>query len=73
MSGRMPKLNRNISFQINSSGSSSLTPGDPTDSSPLKLFTRAKNAINSIYLDFYTFIEETYTFIDSKLLIILHI
>lgn len=66
MSGRMPKLNRNISFQVNSNGNNSLNPGDSIDTSPLKLFTRAKNAINSIYMDFYTFIEEAYTFIDGK-------
>ena len=37
-----------------------------TEASPLKLFSRAKNAINSIYHEFYSFIDEIYVFLDCK-------
>jgi hypothetical protein len=36
------------------------------DGSPLKLFSRSKQAINSIYQEFYTFIGEIYQFLDCK-------
>jgi len=37
-----------------------------TEASPLKLFSRAKNAINSIYHEFYSFIDEIYGFLDCN-------
>lgn len=37
------------------------------DNSPLKLFSRAKNAINTIYQEFYLFIGEVNQFLDCKL------
>ena len=36
------------------------------ESSPLKLFSKAKQAINSIYHEFDSFIAEIYTFLDCK-------
>lgn len=75
MSDRVPKLNRNSSM-LNSSlnnpispypGYHSLTNG--ADASPLKLFSQAKQAINSIYHEFHLFIDEIYAFLDCKFLI----
>jgi mitofusin 2 len=35
------------------------------DNSPLKLFSRAKNSINTIYKEFFDFLKEVYQFLDS--------
>lgn len=80
MSDRMlPKLNRNTSMVNNTSGG--MAGGGPAsggfnslehnamDGSPLKLFSRAKQAINSIYQQFYGFIGEVNVFLDCNLII----
>jgi hypothetical protein len=72
------KLNRNLSFGANvvqlnngSGGGGSYSPGyhslnNGSEASPLKLFSRAKQAINTIYQEFYSFIGEINQFLDCK-------
>lgn len=76
MSDRMPKLNRNQSLMNPSAngvspymGYHSLSSNGIIEASPLKLFSKAKQAINSIYNEFDSFIEEVYAFIESPELI----
>lgn len=70
MSDRMlPKLNRNQSLNPASvvspyMGYHSLS-NNGTDASPLKLFSKAKQAINSIYTEFDSFLIEINDFLDS--------
>lgn len=75
MSERMnqPKLNRNISVagQMSNNNSNSAGVGyhsltNGSEASPLKLFSRAKQAINTIYQEFYSFIGEINQFLDCK-------
>ncbi len=74
MSDRMlPKLNRVQSLATNATGNGvspymgyhSLAPTG-SEASPLKLFSRAKQAINSIYSEFDSFIGEIYSFMECK-------
>jgi mitofusin 2 len=70
MSDRMlPKMQRNISLANPipngmTGGYHSLNNG-LIDNSPLKLFSRAKNSINTIYKEFFDFLKEVYQFLDS--------
>lgn len=79
MSDRMlPKLNRNSSMMpsTTASGDYHSIKGDASgyhslnngaiDSSPLKLFSRAKQSINTIYHEFHKFIEEIYIYLDCN-------
>ncbi|CAF1070033.1 unnamed protein product, partial [Brachionus calyciflorus] len=66
MSDRMPKLNRNASMVLNSSGYNSLNvmENSDEDASPLKLFSRARQAMNSVFQEFNYIITEINNFID---------
>ena len=69
MSDRMhnSKLNRNLSVHpSNAAGYSSLAENGEDSESPLKLFSRAKQAMNTIYQEFNSIISEINTFIDCK-------
>lgn len=62
----LPKFNRNQSVMNNntSMGYHSLA-NNGVETSPLKLFSKAKQAINSIYNEFDSFLGEIYSFVDS--------
>ena len=71
MSDRMPnqKLYRNASINPTAVGgyhSLNLVENGQDLASPLKLFSRAKQAINTIYHEFNSFISEIYLFIDCN-------
>lgn len=78
MSDRMlPKLNRNSSmmsttntsggyYSIKNENNEYHSLNGVLDSSPLKLFSRAKQSINTIYHEFYVFIGELYTYLDCR-------
>ena len=73
----LPKMNRNISLQNpmpvgaqSHSNYNSLMTNGISEVSPLKLFSRAKGAINSIYQQSYLFIGEVNEFLDCKPLIL---
>jgi hypothetical protein len=66
MSDRMlPKYNRNISM-VNNPNNGYHSLNETVEASPLKLFSRAKQAINSIYQEFNTFVGEINVFLDCK-------